>query len=50
MIKKAGFEGVYIDTKGYADSGKEIISFYENTLGLEGFSNEDGCLYFFKLP
>ena len=48
-IIEAGFVGVYIDTNGYADSGKEVISFYEDTLNLTPIISEDNWLYFFKL-
>lgn len=48
-IQQAGFEAVYIDTNAYADGGVFINSFYQETLGLEPISSEDGRLYCYIL-
>lgn len=48
-IIQAGFKGLYIDTDGYADNGMAINQFYQETLGLQPLSSEDGKLYFYSL-
>ena len=44
-----GYSGVYIDTKGYEDGGKKIISFYSDTLDLTPIISNDGWLYFYNI-
>ena len=48
-IKKTGFAGVYIDTKGYADQGKEILDYYMNDLNLSPIISSSGWLYYFDI-
>lgn len=48
-IIDAGFSGIYIDTDGYEDAGKEIIEFYNNVIGQSPIVSEDGKLYFYKV-
>lgn len=47
-IKQAGFSGVYIDTLGFADSGKEITDFYNNFVGMPIIS-QNKQLYFYDI-
>ena len=48
-IKEAGFNGVYIDTKGYADRGVAIIDFYSNYMGLTPIVSDDNWLYYYDI-
>ena len=48
-LRNSGFAGLYIDTDGYADSGKEMIAFYDS-LGMQPLVSADKTLYFYKLP
>ncbi|MBQ8108881.1 MAG: hypothetical protein IJ124_01800 [Clostridia bacterium] len=48
-IVEAGFAGVYIDVKGYADNGEAVIAFYSDELGLTPLATADGWLYFYNL-
>lgn len=47
-IKKAGFSGVYIDTDGYSDGGRQITEFYNST-GLKPLISGDGKLYVYDI-
>lgn len=48
-LKENQFQGVYIDTYGYEDGGKEIIRYYNEELGLTPLISDDSRLYFYKL-
>ncbi len=48
-ILDAGFTGVYIDTKGFADGGAAVNAYYTETLGLTPIVSEDGWLYYYPL-
>lgn len=48
IIKKAGFEAVYVDRAGYEDNGEEILAFY-NTLGIEPIVSSDDMLYVYDI-
>lgn len=47
-LVEMGFSGIYVDTKGYTDGGKEIKTFYENH-GLKPIISEDGTLQFYDI-
>ena len=47
-IKEAGFEAVYIDLDGYADSGEQILGFY-NGLKISPIISDDGKLYLYDI-
>ncbi len=50
VIKRLGFQGIYIDKRGYADGGIEIIQNYSELLGYPPtFISEDNKIAFFKL-
>ncbi len=49
LIKEVGFSGVLIDVSGYEDSGKEVISFYNEKLGLEPIISSDENYYYFDI-
>jgi phosphoglycerol transferase len=50
IIKKLGFQGIYIDKRGYEDRGKEIIKTYETLLGYPPtLISDDDKIAFFKL-
>jgi phosphoglycerol transferase len=51
MVKElsfAGFNGIYLDTYGYSDNGKDIIAKLENILGTPIIS-DNTRLYFFSM-
>jgi len=51
VIKKLGFEGIYVDKRGFEDSGKAVIDAIINQLGTQpSLSRADGEIVFFRLP
>ena len=50
IIKKLGFQGVYIDTAAYKDNGKEIIETFSTLIGMPPtLISGSGRLVFFKI-
>lgn len=47
-LVEAGFSGIYINRDGYADNGKEIMSFYEQR-GIKPIVSENGSLLFYDI-
>lgn len=45
----AGFNGIYVDTFGYADNGNEMISSLSSTLQVTPIISENKRLYFFDM-
>lgn len=48
-ISVAGFNGIYIDRKGYSDSGKDIQRKLESKLGTKPIISANGRLVFFNM-
>jgi len=48
-LSQAGFEGVYIDTYGFEDSGAKLISEIKQALGTEPLVSDNQRLYFFEM-
>jgi phosphoglycerol transferase len=49
IISALGFSGVYIDRRGYADSGNQIIAAFTALLGQPTIVRKDGQVVFFKI-
>ena len=45
-IAAAGFEGLYVDRAGYADSGNDLDAFMREEIGATGLESRDGRLLF----
>ncbi len=54
LIRKltdSGFSGIYLNTKGYRDGGRRLVSELRHSLGKESaVGGSDGSLLFFRLP
>ncbi len=48
-VSAAGFEGVYVDTFGYAHRGAALIPALSHALGVKPLVSADGRLYFFDM-
>jgi hypothetical protein len=48
-LSLAGFNGIYVDSYGYTDSGSEIISGLSRILITSPLKSENGRLYFFDM-
>ncbi len=46
-ILDSGYKAVYVDTRAY--SGRSVINFYENEMGIEPYISQDGIMYLFIL-
>jgi phosphoglycerol transferase len=46
-IRAAGFDGVWVDLRGYADAGESILAELESVLGRAPLRSEDGTVAFF---
>ncbi|WP_051302887.1 DUF7024 domain-containing protein [Psychromonas aquimarina] len=49
VIRKLGFAGIYIDSRGFKDGGRKIISEITELLGEPRLVRKDNMAYFFKL-
>lgn len=50
-IKKMGFDGVWVDRRGYADNGTAIVGEITKVLGVAPAAQRaDGAIVFFKIP
>ena len=45
----SGFNGIYVDSYGYADNGKEIIASLSSILSVTPLKSDNGRLYFFDM-
>jgi hypothetical protein len=48
-ISLSGFNGVYVDSYGYTDSGKELVASLTSLLGVSPLVSDNGRLYFFDM-
>ena len=49
-IRRLGFEGIYVDRRGYHDNAKEVVDEISNFLGSPPIlQRKDGAIVFFKL-
>lgn len=48
-IKEAGFDGLYIDTYGFEDQGKEITGFYKKLIKSEPIISSDGRFFLYLI-
>lgn len=49
IISSLGFSGIYIDRRGYADNGDQIIAAFTSLLGQPSITRKDGQIVFFKI-
>jgi phosphoglycerol transferase len=49
VIRKIGFDGVYVDLRGYSDKGSEIVDEISKVLGPATRKREDHKVLFFKV-
>lgn len=49
-IREAGFQGLWVDTRGYADGGAVILTELSSELEAEPIVNDNGSVVFFELP
>ena len=51
IIQRLGFAGIYLDRRGYADNGSEVVGHISEILGEPPMiEQENGALVFFRLP
>ena len=48
-LSSSGFNGIYIDSFGYTDNGKEVISTLSSLLQIKPIVSENMRFYFFDL-
>ena len=49
IAAKSGFEGVYVDRRGYADRANALLAQLEAALAVKPFISDDGHLAFFRM-
>lgn len=48
-LSSAGFDGIYVDSCGYEDNGKDVLSSISSILNETPLISDDGRLYFFDM-